>query len=214
MKRQLRDIKALLPAWDVQIVVDVGAHRGNTVARLREAWPLSRIYTIEPHPDNFRRLAARFDNDARVVLQHGALGARHCAAYLEPGVTHTRHYIVNTPSTTAYDVNMTTLDRFCRRHGIDRVNYLKIDTEGLDLEVLRGAKRLLAEGRIDIIQVECTPSSGKSMFAPLHVIDEYLSEFVLFGLYDLHRSREDPARLRRCDAIFVQHELAAAAKVV
>ncbi len=51
-------------------------------------------------------------------------------------------------------VEATTLDAFLDRHGIARVAFLKVDTEGHDLNVLRGAARSLAEGRIGLIQFE------------------------------------------------------------
>jgi hypothetical protein len=46
------------------------------------------------------------------------------------------------------------LDDFCSDEGIDRIDFLKIDMEGLELEVLRGATRMLKEQRFGIIQFE------------------------------------------------------------
>lgn len=59
---------------------------------------------------------------------------------------------VSGPSTER--VPITTLDGFMRERNIERLDMLKIDTEGFDLGVLRGAERALAEGRIDLVQFE------------------------------------------------------------
>ena len=52
------------------------------------------------------------------------------------------------------DVHLITLDDYCRRAGIDRVDVLKTDTQGYDLEVLKGAERLFQARRISVVHVE------------------------------------------------------------
>jgi len=51
-------------------------------------------------------------------------------------------------------VNIETIAQFCQDREIRRINFLKVDTEGYDLEVLKGAEEILDEGRIDFVQVE------------------------------------------------------------
>ena len=55
---------------------------------------------------------------------------------------------------TTIEVERTTLTDFCRQRGIGHVNLVKSDTEGHDLSVLRGARELLAAGRVDLLQFE------------------------------------------------------------
>eukprot|EP00747_Dinoflagellata_sp_TGD_P090612 gnl/TRDRNA2_/TRDRNA2_164759_c0_seq1.p1 gnl/TRDRNA2_/TRDRNA2_164759_c0~~gnl/TRDRNA2_/TRDRNA2_164759_c0_seq1.p1 ORF type:complete len:341 (-),score=39.84 gnl/TRDRNA2_/TRDRNA2_164759_c0_seq1:30-1052(-) len=51
-------------------------------------------------------------------------------------------------------VQVTTLDEFSKSNGINRLDFLKVDTEGNDFQVLLGAHRLLKEGLIDLISIE------------------------------------------------------------
>ena len=53
-------------------------------------------------------------------------------------------------------MNVITLDDYCRSAGIDRVDVLKTDTQGYDLEVLKGAERLFQDRRISVVHVEVT----------------------------------------------------------
>jgi hypothetical protein len=53
-----------------------------------------------------------------------------------------------------YEVEAITLDDFCADRGITRVNFLKIDAEGYDLNVMEGARNLLLDQGIDIIMFE------------------------------------------------------------
>jgi FkbM family methyltransferase len=45
-------------------------------------------------------------------------------------------------------VNVKTIDLFCQENGIDKIDYIKIDTEGFEFNVLKGANRMLSEGKI------------------------------------------------------------------
>lgn len=52
------------------------------------------------------------------------------------------------------EITTTTLDGYAEASGIDHIHLLKIDTEGHELEVLRGASGLLQQKQIDLIQIE------------------------------------------------------------
>jgi hypothetical protein len=55
---------------------------------------------------------------------------------------------------TAYPVTVSTVDDFLREQNIQRVDFMKIDTEGFEMDVLQGAKASLGEGKIGAIQFE------------------------------------------------------------
>lgn len=71
-------------------------------------------------------------------------------------------------------VEIGTLDEFCQAQGIEHVNFLKVDTEGFDLEVLMGAVGLLGRNAIDVIQVEV----GMSPRHHIHVRFEDVKAFM------------------------------------
>ncbi len=60
----------------------------------------------------------------------------------------------NAKVSSAFTVPTLMIDSYCHQQGIERIHFLKVDTEGHDLAVLRGAAMLLEEGRIDAIQFE------------------------------------------------------------
>jgi hypothetical protein len=89
------------------------------------------------------------------------------------------------------------------------VNYCKIDTEGGDLEVLRGASALLSEQRIDFVQVETSIRHDTKYFAPLWDIDGFLNEkrYELFGFYDQEPWHTDRGSLVYFNAVYVRSSL-------
>lgn len=54
----------------------------------------------------------------------------------------------------SHTVEISTLDKFCSENGINHIDLLKIDVEGNELDCLEGSRRMLAEGRINVVQFE------------------------------------------------------------
>ena len=83
---------------------------------------------------------------------------------------------------------MTTVDAFCAVHGIDKIDLLKIDTEGYDLVVLEGARELLRSGRARFILVEAVliVVDLHSRFVCARDFVRVLAEhgYEAFGIYD------------------------------
>jgi FkbM family methyltransferase len=82
----------------------------------------------------------------------------------------------NFPSKTLY-VKATSVDEFCQGHGVDRIDVLKIDTEGHELAVLQGARRLLDIGNPMFVYAEFNsvlpkPGSSGGALAPMSAILE------------------------------------------
>ena len=60
-------------------------------------------------------------------------------------------------------MHVDTIDDFCSANRIPKIDILKIDTEGFDLNVLKGAKQMLSRGQIAFIYTEfndCVAKQG------------------------------------------------------
>ena len=85
---------------------------------------------------------------------------------------------------------MITLDSFCAADGINQIDILKTDTEGYDLNVLRGAQTILRDKVIRNIVSEASISESDAKHTPLKELMTFLEDagFRLYSLYDLHHS--------------------------
>jgi hypothetical protein len=74
-------------------------------------------------------------------------------------------------------------DEFLQNQNIEKLDLLKIDTEGFDLEVLKGFSRNLKKGHIPFVLVE---SGFDDRFIPLDNFIQYLEPlgYKIFGIYD------------------------------
>jgi FkbM family methyltransferase len=145
------------------IVFDVGAYCGDYGAMVRRYSPSAAIYAFEPHPQSFTVLDARAMRH-RIVALNLACAERSGVAELFDlaeadgsriasldRAVFDQHYH---QSCRPLPVMTTTIDRFAEEHGIDRIDLLKIDTEGTELAVLRGARRMIRTGSIAAVQFE------------------------------------------------------------
>ncbi len=205
-----------LRAWTPNgVIFDVGANIGQTVLSLSTAFPEASIYTFEPSPTSFEEMTRRTAAVQNVQRFNFAFGA-------EPGTAELFVHRKSEQSTLRRDlsdapgfsggltatVQVRTLDDFLAERTIDFVQYLKIDTEGFDLEVLNGANAALKAHRIGMIQVEAGFSQDEGKFIPLERFRTVLREhgYLLFGIYEQVRVHQ--TQLRRCNAMFVSEKFA------
>jgi FkbM family methyltransferase len=136
------------------MMVDVGAHHGGSSAPfLAAGW---RVLAFEPDAANRDKLTARlskherFTIDPRAVSDAPAAGVSFFASTESTGASSLRAF---TPGHAERGtVEVTRLDTALAEHGVDAVRLLKIDAEGYDLMVLRGAP--WGQIRPDVVMVE------------------------------------------------------------
>lgn len=123
-----------------RILVDVGAHLGYFSIRLAKHF--REILAIEPDPFNFEGLVLNLRlNDVRNVIPlSAAAGARAGRAVLFCGGGG-GSFIKRAKSTKLVEVDVRPLDDL-----VERADWIKVDTEGHELEILKGAARLRSEG--------------------------------------------------------------------
>ncbi len=153
-----------LPKICPKVIVDVGANEGQFSILMAQTFPAAKVFAIEPHPLTMARLTENLRLYAGVQAFNCALGVEKSEMDLHDydsseGSQHASLYretiteLYGRPS-RGMRVNVETLDAFALANSIDRIDFLKIDTEGHEYAVLMGASALLKAGRIGVIQFE------------------------------------------------------------
>lgn len=145
-------------------IIDVGANIGrwsvSMIATARQAGRLENLdlHVFEPCSYTFARLAETLAGHS-VSLHQIALSEQSGRAALHviaPGAgTNSLYAPVGSGADRSTErVTTTTLESYAGRAGLDHITLVKIDTEGHDLAVLRGARMLFAQHRISTVQFE------------------------------------------------------------
>jgi len=147
----LRDVYYPYVPQNNHVVVDIGAHM--SFFSLKVARKVKNVVAVEPDPTNFKFLTFNIHLNKlqdKVVLYNLALGERDGQIYLDrSGYGFGRSK--TTTEKTDCSVEMRTVDSFMEEIGLERVDLIKIDTEGSELEILKGARKTLLKYRPDLL---------------------------------------------------------------
>ena len=128
------------------IVIDVGAHVGTFAVKAAElVGDKGLVVAIEPEPRNLVFLERNIEshNLSNVNIVRKAILDKETTVRLY--LRHlSGHHSVLYPSRNYIEVEADTLDNIVSQLGLDHVDFVKIDAEGVELEILRGAERTLA----------------------------------------------------------------------
>lgn len=153
-------LRHILPLCAGGVVFDVGANVGTWSSFVLSVQPLLSIHLFEPSLITYERCAQRAWPPS---VQLNNLGLGECNETLQLNIVNAtsgmnslyrRHGVEGAEASANEAISITTLDEYCEEHGIDRIHFMKVDVEGHELAVLRGAMRMLKDRRIDMIQFE------------------------------------------------------------
>lgn len=182
---------------EAPVVFDVGANVGDYSRLARRHLPRAVVYAFEPSAAVFRRLrenlsAAEAEGSFR-PFNFGLSDAEKTAelySYTVEGEEQSLissidrrlpTQVVDVEVSAAERISVRTLDGLCEEEGVARIDFLKLDVEGHELAVLRGARRMLDAGAVSLIQFEFGPAN---IYSRTYFYDFWT---LLSGSYDLFR---------------------------
>ena len=156
------------------VIFDVGANVGDYSLLIRDLLPSATIFAFEPatpvYLELVNRLAAVSDNGLRPfnigfsdtskeidLYSYSADGNE--ASVLSSIDLRLPTQTIDVKQTSSERIKVETIDSFCEAQDIGRIDFLKLDVEGHEMAILRGARRMLGEDRISMIQFEFGPAN-------------------------------------------------------
>ena len=149
---------------EINIFFDIGAHEGESIEIFSKNFTISKIYSFEPSPINFLKLKNKVNlflknfKDIKVYVENVGLGDEKKRIYLKQlnesssstinqinknskyfkkkrfflNKLHTKNFYKN------IDIQIIRLDEYLNNNRIEYINFMKVDTEGYELDVLKG----------------------------------------------------------------------------
>ncbi|HEV7743973.1 MAG TPA: FkbM family methyltransferase [Pyrinomonadaceae bacterium] len=156
------------------VVFDVGANIGDYSLCVKRHLPAAQIYAFEPALSTFQQLEKHLaaagngnikpynigfsDAEKTVELHSYTIEGQEVSLLASIDVRQPTQ-VVDVKTSASERIQVQTIDRFCEVEGIERIEFLKLDVEGHELAVLRGAQRMLRDRRIKMIQFEFGPAN-------------------------------------------------------
>ena len=158
---------------EFKVFLDIGAHKGESIKLFSKNFKINKIYSFEPSPISYKILEKNIKNfkknnfSTEIIIENIALGNSNEDIFMK--------HIIESSSSTIRDLNMNSkyfkkkffflknsvnqslfkeikvkqipLSKYVDENKIENVDFIKIDTEGYELEVLKGAKEILYKAK-------------------------------------------------------------------
>jgi len=174
--------------------VDVGGNKGDfALLAAKTAGPKGKVVCVEPEPENFSWItrSVKLNGYDNIQLCNVALSDHEGEAALHLGAKSGFHTLLSGAPERDHGfvmVKTRTLDGLLRESKTDSVNILKIDVEGAELQVLRGAVETIRANPQLIIFLDLHPVLGVNVFE----VFDFLSSLG-FGVFEMHPPYDAPA---------------------
>ena len=141
------------------IIFDVGAEDGSSCERYLKIFKSPFIHSFEPRKDKYEIMCEKFKNNNNIFLNNLGVGSVNEIREFYQIDNGGRSSFLKS---TVDDVNnqkkintkLITIDSYLKNNKIKKINLLKIDVQGFEDEVLNGAKEILKNQNIDVIELE------------------------------------------------------------
>ena len=200
--------------------VDVGAYVGDVFLKLAGSRQIKvrEAHLYEPNPTSYQALTSKLESCRLPTLHayHLAVGARPEILHFNAAQSMTRVVEPEQGSpqiSNTFTAHSVSLDEQARLFTDQKINLLKIDVEGRELDVLMGATALLQAQRIDMLYIEVGFNGQGTQQTYFADIDRFLQDkgYRVFRLYEqMNEWTEDSPFLRRCNVAYMSEHFARA----
>ena len=192
------------------IFFDIGANNGNYSLLMNKAFQNAKIYAFEPLKVSYKTLTERTNHINNINCFNIGFGSKRekIEIYTNPNISSLSsiygevfeniHDHLNQEVHKEF-IEIQRLDDFCINNKIDRIHFLKIDTEGHEYEIFKGCKEFIDNKMIDIIQFE---------FNEMNVISRvFFKDFFMLLNTNYKLFRLHPQKLEEIKKYDTRHEI-------
>lgn len=202
------DLKKILDVNRIQKIVDVGGYHGDMVHFFSTVFPFADWKVYEPTLANYEIIKNRFISNQHISVFNKGVGAK-------PGLLTFQKFDNGELNTfkqiqeeyrplDAVEVEVVSLDQDLLDWSKEGIDFIKIDVEGFEMEVLTGMSHLLEQNKVGMVYIEVGFCKDDERHTDFQVVKNLLEKFgfSFFGLYDLYHYRK-PTELLFSNALFL-----------
>ena len=177
------DIQRLTKSNNICTIFDVGANIGDTVENYSSRFPSAKFFAFELISHTFNILRSRCVSISNTFIYKTAIGQQLSKVevhYQDSNQHNSLSKDMNLPCPNMEQseiVTVETINSFCKENNISSIDLLKIDTEGYELEVLKGASNLLKSASVKFIYIESSFSTSDLRHIPIYKTIKALSVY-------------------------------------
>jgi FkbM family methyltransferase len=181
-----------------QIVIDAGANIGLiSIFCSLKVGNRGMVFAFEPHPDTYLILEknVRINSCKNVKMIQKALGSESISSKIYSNFQINRgasSIVVHQEDSPSFDINVVPLDDFLDKN--IEIDLFKIDVEGFEMEVLRGAIKILQNPDPPVLIVECSDSRDNFKYNT-HDLYEFITSVNHYSIFRFKNGKERISKL-------------------
>lgn len=162
---------------EAEVIFDVGANFGAFAIPFARLAPHARVFAFEPNPQTALALRENLQRNGvtNVTVVEAAVSDREGQLIFSDTADPATNRIL-TGGGEGVRVTALTIESFCLEHGIDRIDFLKIDVEGAELSVLEGARNLFEAGAIGSGLIEICPGNLRNFGRSISDLTDFFKQ--------------------------------------
>lgn len=187
-----------------KVVFDIGANQGQSIERFKKLFPDAKIHAFEPISFEFQKLNEKYGTNENIILNNFAIaetsGKRDFHVTAKTGNSSFNKINANTKwlqvrskqfntNESEYvkkieSVKILTLDKYCKDNNVNKIDIIKIDTQGYEDKILLGAKEILSNNVVSAIECEIMLDNVYEKYLNFSDIERYLlpNNFRMVGI--------------------------------
>lgn len=193
-------------------ILDIGAYQGDWTRMMKVIFPLSRVFMVEATPDKKNILKKVEEADGFEIALLGEKNKKSVDFYVaDPKETDiTTGNSVYIEKTRFFDVDhvvklpMTTLDDLVKKKKLKNIDFIKIDTQGSELDILKGGKKTIKDCQFILLETQNLEYNSGAPFIEDVIIDMKGYGFRLFDIVEIHYLPD--GELFQVDLLFVKKD--------
>ncbi len=169
------------------IIFDIGANDGGSIVRFESRFPDAEIFSFEPTKSLYNKIS-KFSSKKIKIFNYALSnfdGEKKFCQYeyhkinsFYPMVENSKYKLQRTKSNnetkTIKSVKVKKLDTFLEENKISSIDLLKIDTQGAEIEILKGAEKILNSKKVNVIELEYILGIAHEFRSSLYELEEML----------------------------------------
>lgn len=179
------------------VIFDVGANKGQTIKRFQKVFENNLFFCFEPTKRICQKLKENFLHKKNIkIFNFGISNKVSKIKFFDYKYSSVNSFIPidkkskfykarkeilnikeNEKFLETYNVQITTIDKIVKKLKIDKIDILKIDTQGFEDKVLEGSSQLLKKGKIKVIELELILGFGYTKSLSFFDIEKILTKY-------------------------------------
>lgn len=190
-------------------LIDVGCNLGTYIDLSKKNLNISKIYAFEPSKTCFNYLKKKYKDKNIEIINEAISDKQKKSTFYEREISSqsslinkNNKFIKNLRNKSIYKIKCNTLDLFYKNNKLkEKYDLVKVDCEGEDFNVLKGAKKLLKDNKITLIKIEIT-SENDNFFKIINFLNKYK-----YKLISITKTKYKNQKLTFMDAYFGKIDL-------